>query len=148
MAFPGCGGSGSAEEPPTTIKAGVKAPEISLPPGPPPRRLIVNDLRPGSGPGIPPRREIAIKANYTSISYRTKEMYEVKWSREGAFVIPFGPKLEVEGWEKGLIGMKAGGRRELRVPSHMAYDEGAIVYLIDLLDWKPISSRAQAYSWK
>ena len=29
--------------------------------------------------------------------------------------------------------MKAGGRRELRIPSRMAYKNGAILYVIDLL---------------
>lgn len=155
VALPGCGGSAPAggtssrrAKPAAlagspTIAGSPRPPKIDLPPGPSPRRLIVRDLRRGSGPGIPPGRELEIKSNFTSISYRTGKLHEVEWSRQGSFTIPFGPKLEIEGWEKGLVGMKVGGRRELRVPSRMAYDEGAIVYLVELLGWRPISSPSE-----
>jgi peptidylprolyl isomerase len=39
----------------------------------------------------------------------------------------------VEGWEESLRGMRVGGRRELIVPSKLAYGTGTLIYVIDLL---------------
>jgi len=111
----------------------VRAPRLSLPPGPPPTKLIVKDIKRGSGPALHLRPISKIVANYTAISYPAGKLFETRWTPTGAFQIEFGPSREVKGWEKGLVGMRAGGRRELIVPSRMAYDRGAIVYVIDLL---------------
>jgi peptidylprolyl isomerase len=138
-----CGG-GSSEEPsssgakpekPAVVEA-APPPDVAPPRGEPPKRLIVRDLKLGSGRAIPPRGGVGISTNYIAMSYRTGKPLEVRWEPNGAFNISFAPGLENEGWEKGLVGMKAGGRRELRVPSNMAYKEGAILYVIDLLEIK------------
>ena len=50
----------------------------------------------------------------------------------------------IEGWDKGLLGMKVGGRRRLEIPSDMAYGsrgaggvigpDEALIFVVDLLD--------------
>ena len=50
----------------------------------------------------------------------------------------------IRGWDEGLIGMKAGGRRRLEIPADMAYgDRGAgsaiapgesLIFVVDLLE--------------
>jgi peptidylprolyl isomerase len=159
-ALGGCGGSSAPDEPSSagstagapisvrTITDVARPPKIVLPPGQSPHRLIVRDLRRGSGPGIPPRKEVEIKSNFTSLNYQNGKPHEVHWSRHGSFNIPFGPRREIEGWEKGLIGMRVGGRRELRVPSRMVHGHGAVLYVVDLLSWRPISSPLEVESEK
>lgn len=118
----------------------AKPPKVAIPPGSPPTHLIVRDIKRGSGPAIPRKGGVGIRTNYVSVSYRTGKPLEVKWEPRGAFKISFGPGLEVKGWEKGLVGMKVGGRRELRVPSRLAYGQGAVLYVVDLLGLRRLPS--------
>ena len=135
LALAACGGSSSngSDEAAQPIKDSARPPHVAVPPGAPPKKLVVVDLRKGSGPAIPPKGGVRIHTNYVALSYRTHKPLEVRWSPLGSFNIGFGPGIEVKGWEKGLVGMRVGGRRELRVPSRLAYKSGAILYLIDLL---------------
>ncbi len=139
-----CGGKGAAEES-SAAAAGKKKldgsiadpgnpPNVHLPPGPPPRNLVVKDLKPGFGIAVPAKGSVKISTNFVALSFQTGKPYEVRWSPRGSFDIGFGPGLEIKGWEKGLVGMKVGGRRELIVPSRLAYGQGALLYVIDLLE--------------
>jgi len=142
-----CGGGDSSEESSATVgrveKAPVpdsaKPPKVQLPPGPSPRRLIVRDLKEGTGAPIPPHLGVRVHTNFVALGYRTGKPTEIRWRPTGAFNIGLEPGKEIEGWEKGLVGMKAGGRRELLIPGRMAYGNEAIYYLIDLLsiEWPP-----------
>ncbi len=135
-----CGSDGSTGS--TSLTSGkqaesasdsVRPPRVRVPPGPPPKRLIVRDIRRGSGAAIPPNKHVQVNTNFVAVSYRTGKTYEVRWQPKGSFSIGFGPGLEIKGWEKGLVGMRVGGRRELVVPSELAYGQGALVYVVDLL---------------
>jgi peptidylprolyl isomerase len=138
--FCACGGASSGKPPAAAAEHGTRfvtdsarPPKVELPPGGPPHALVVHDVRVGSGAAIPPKGGVGILTNYVSLSYPTGKPLEVRWEPKGAFRISFGPGLEVKGWEKGLVGMKVGGRRELRVPSRLAYGQGAVFYVVDLL---------------
>jgi peptidylprolyl isomerase len=137
-ALAGCGGSSpvpsnQGSEASRPIRDSAKPPRVTLPPGPPPKKLVVHDIREGFGPAIPAKGGVRIDTNFVALSYKTGKPFEVRWSPGGAFNIGFDPGREIKGWEKGLVGMKAGGRRELRIPSRLAYQEGAGFYVIDLL---------------
>ena len=47
--------------------------------------------------------------------------FDSSYERGEPFSFTLGKGTVIEGWEKGLIGMKVGGQRILAIPSAMAY---------------------------
>lgn len=146
VVLPACGGGDSTESSTAAAKAdrppltdSPKPPRVEPPHGPPPTHLVVEDLRQGSGPPIPPRLGVRVRTNYIAYGYKAGRFVEVRWQPSGGFNIGLDPGKETEGWEKGMVGMKAGGRRTLKVPARMAYGDEALFYVVDLLgiEWPP-----------
>ncbi len=70
---------------------------------------------------------------FVGIDYKSRKPFEVQWDPQNPFVFEFDHGLELQGWEEGLPGMKVGGRRKLIVPSELAYNEGDVAYIVELL---------------
>jgi len=147
LALAGCGGGGdgSSESSEKLITAMSKAeiaklsePKVSLPPGPPPTKLVVKDLREGTGAAAKPSDAVIV--NEVGLSYKTGEVFESTWSGPAPRPSRFPLEEVIQGWEEGLPGMKVGGQRELIVPSKLAYGQGAVLYVIDLLGVEPSKS--------
>ena len=70
-------------------------------------------------------------------------VFDTSWSRGRPFTTQIGVGMVIQGWDQGIIGMREGGRRLLKVPSDLAYGEtGAgssigpdtpLVFVVDLL---------------
>ena len=96
---------------------------------PPPKKLVVRDLTEGSGAALAPGDRI--HADYFFINYDQL--------REGGGAGRFYKSADLafdavlQGWQKGLPGMRAGGRRELIVPERLGFEGQPLVYLVDLL---------------
>src|SRR6478672_1844764 len=56
--------------------------------------------------------------------------FDSSYDRGKPFQFVFGTGRVIKGWDQGLVGMKEGGKRELFVPSHLAYGERQIGALI------------------
>ncbi len=52
--------------------------------------------------------------------------FESSYDRGVPFKFVFGTGRVIKGWDLGLVGMRDGGRRELFVPSALAYGERQI----------------------
>jgi peptidylprolyl isomerase len=117
-------------------------PVIDKPTGTPPRRLEKEDIVKGKGPGAKPGDTVIV--NYVGVSFSTGEEFDASWDTGQPFPVQLGAGNVIEGWEKGLVGIKKGGRRELIIPPEMAYGaQGAppsigpnetLVFVIDALD--------------
>jgi FKBP-type peptidyl-prolyl cis-trans isomerase len=95
---------------------------------PAPKKLMVRDLRRGTGAPVRPRG--AILVDFFDVKYGSAQ--HKNWS--GRFgPTKFGYTGTIKGWQVGLRGMRVGGRRELIVPPSLGYEGKTIVYVIDLL---------------
>lgn len=97
--------------------------------GAPPKKLIVKDLRVGSGTVLG-KGDLA-SLRYKSFDYRTGGRYEDWWAKP--FRTGFGKDESLGAWETGLRGMRVGGRRELVVPAKEAYGHAPVVYVLELI---------------
>jgi peptidylprolyl isomerase len=122
--------SGATQPPdPTAVTWKRGEPSIAGAHGsPPPKKLIVKDLRVGSGAALEKGRTATLK--YKNFDYRTGQNYEDWWDRP--FVTGFGKGESLGAWETGLKGMRVGGRRELVVPAKQAYGNVAQIYVLEL----------------
>ncbi len=150
IAVAGCGGSGAQDvsgrpEASSTHAAQQSVPveEVTgaptprrprIPPGPPPKKVVIKDLKKGPGIRIQPRD--GFTANFVALEYETGKEVETFWG-ESAFKWFWRRNQLTKGWEIGLEGMRVGGQRELIVPSKLAYDSGARVYFVELLKVDP-----------
>ncbi|GLZ29442.1 peptidyl-prolyl cis-trans isomerase [Lentzea sp. NBRC 105346] len=119
----------------------AQKPEIDPVDGPPPADLVINDITVGDGPAAEAGQFVTV--HYVGVSFSTGEQFDASWDRGEPFGFPLGAGRVIAGWDQGVAGMKVGGRRQLVIPSHLAYGErGAggvikpnetLVFVVDLL---------------
>lgn len=116
------------------LKAIVERPKpvVKVPKRPPPKKVVVKVLKEGSGPPAKNGDDLAV--HYVGISYTSGKEFEEAWKPGTSFQVKtLGSGSYLGAWEEGLVGMRVGGRRELIVPSKLAYNRGPLIYVIDLL---------------
>jgi len=119
----------------------VEKPEVDPIDGAPPSDLLVEDLTVGDGEEATPGRSVLV--HYVGVAHSTGEEFDASWNRGEPFRFPLGGGRVITGWERGVAGMRVGGRRRLVIPPHLGYGNrgagGAIkpgetlVFVIDLL---------------
>lgn len=73
--------------------------------------------------------------------------FDSSWDRKQPFQFVIGSGRVIQGWDRGVMGMKVGGRRTLRVPAHLAYGarqvgkyiapNSNLIFHIELLEVRP-----------
>ncbi|HET9677775.1 MAG TPA: FKBP-type peptidyl-prolyl cis-trans isomerase [Solirubrobacterales bacterium] len=121
----------------------LKKPKVVLPKGPPPKGLVIKDLKDGTGPAAHAGDELVF--HYVEVDYKTGKEYDSSWGRGRPFSFTLGSGSLFLGWEEGLEGMRVGGRRELITPPNWAFEPGGVgnvppdttlVFVVDLLKVK------------
>ncbi len=120
----------------------TEKPEIDFPEGPPPSDLEIIDLTEGDGPEATPGATVVV--HYVGVAHSTGEEFDASWNRGQSFEFPLGAGNVIAGWDRGVVGMKVGGRRRLVIPPELGYgDRGAgaviapgetLIFVVDLLD--------------
>jgi len=103
---------------PTNTK---EKPSVAIPDGKPPKGLQQVNLVEGSGPAV--KAGDTIKAHYVGLAWSTGQEFDASWDREETIEVEVGAGNVIEGWDRGLVGMKKGGRRVLVIPPGQAYGE-------------------------
>jgi peptidylprolyl isomerase len=130
-----CGSGGDPPKPRIAMSkaeiAKLREPKV-LVRGRPPNKLVARDLRKGTGALV--KRSDTVLLDYVAASYKTGKVFEDTWTGAQARPSRFPLEEVIKGWEEGVPGMRVGGRRELLVPSKLAYGQGAVLYVIDLVE--------------
>jgi peptidylprolyl isomerase len=118
-----------------------KEPKVTPPTGPAPSKLVTKDLIVGSGPEAKVGQTVTV--NYVGVLYKGGKEFDASWKRNEPFSFPLGKGQVIAGWDQGVAGMKVGGRRELIIPSALAYGvkgspptipgNAPLVFVVDLL---------------
>ena len=82
-----------------------------------------------AGTGIEVTVGSRVTVNYTGkLENGTK--FDSSFDRNQPFSFRLGAGQAIEGWEKGILGMKKGGERKLIIPPQMAYGQAGIPNVI------------------
>jgi peptidylprolyl isomerase len=99
-------------------------PALGVRAGAPPTSLEVQELARGSGRQAKPGRDVAI--HYAVARWSDGREIDASWDRGDVLRFPLGRGVVIKGFERGIRGMRIGGRRELVIPPALAYgDQGA-----------------------
>jgi peptidylprolyl isomerase len=119
--------------------------EPTVPPvsGKPATTLVVKDLKTGTGAAVKSGQTLTV--NYVGVSCSTGKAFDASYPRKQPFSFPLGKSQVIQGWDKGLVGMHVGGRRELVIPAALGYGatgSGSIkpnetlIFVVDLVSAK------------
>jgi peptidylprolyl isomerase len=116
-------------------------PDVTIPGGEPPAQLEVEDLEVGEGATAAPGSNVEV--HYVGVSWSTGRQFDASWDRREPFEFRLGAGQVIPGWDRGVDGMRVGGRRRLTIPPDLAYGrQGAggvigpnetLVFVVDLL---------------
>lgn len=131
----GCGSSNGSTE--STAKT---KPKVVVPKGAPPKKLVIEDIEEGTGGRVKIGDEVTVK--WIGVLYKSGREFGSSWRDHHTFTFLTNAGRVIPGWDRGTIGMKVGGRRELIIPPALAYeDRGStsvppnetLIYVVDLL---------------
>ncbi|MCB8906923.1 MULTISPECIES: FKBP-type peptidyl-prolyl cis-trans isomerase [unclassified Streptomyces] len=116
-------------------------PEINLPEGDPPTELTIRDLIVGDGTEAKPGR--VVQVHYVGVTFASGKEFDASWDRGQPFKFAVGGGRVIKGWDRGIRGMKVGGRREIIIPPRLGYGKqspsplipagSTLVFVVDLL---------------
>jgi len=108
--------------------AKTAAPPASPPPGV--KALQILELKSGTDPQIAAAQTAVV--NYTGWLYEPTaadnkgKQFDSSLTTGAPFRFKLGAGEVIKGWDQGILGMQAGGRRRLTIPADLAYgDRGA-----------------------
>jgi peptidylprolyl isomerase len=87
-----------------------------------PTKLVVKDIKVGHGK--PAKAGDTVTVQYVGVACSTGKAFDASYT-DGAknkeFSFQLGKGKVIPGWDTGLVGMKAGGSRQLIIPASLAY---------------------------
>ena len=116
------------------------APAVVVPSGGPPTQLETADLIVGTGPTAQAGEKVTVQ--YVLATYSSHKVIQSSWTSQ-PFEFTLGASQVIPGWEKAVVGMQVGGRRELIIPPNLGYGSQSpgpgitandtLVFVVDLV---------------
>ena len=118
-------------------------PTITIPQSEAPSQLVIDEIVIGSGDEAVKGKNVSV--HYVGVAWSTATQFDSSWDRNEPFDFGLGASQVISGWDKGVAGMKVGGRRKLTIPPDMGYgSRGAggvikgnetLLFVVDLLNF-------------
>ena len=116
-------------------------PDVSIPDTPPPTDLVIDDLVVGDGPEAAAGQPVEV--HYVGVAWSNGQQFDASWDRGDTFSFTLGAGQVIEGWDRGVPGMRVGGQRRLTLPPDQAYGprgaggvigpDETLVFVVDLV---------------
>lgn len=110
-----------------------------------PTELVVTDLVEGAGE--PAKVGDIVNVNYIGVRTIDGTEFDNSYDRGETIAVTLGAGGVIAGWDQGLVGIKVGGRRQLDIPTELAYDDSpngdiiqpgdALTFIVDAVSIKP-----------
>ncbi|MGC0334757.1 FKBP-type peptidyl-prolyl cis-trans isomerase [Streptomyces sp. SAI-170] len=120
----------------------VTKPEVHVPEGAAPAELTIRDLVVGNGAEVKPG--MVVRVHYVGVTFESGKEFDASWDRGQPFKFALGSGKVIKGWDRGVRGMKVGGRREIIIPPRLGYGNqspsplipagATLLFVVDLLD--------------
>jgi peptidylprolyl isomerase len=117
-----------------------QAPTVVVPKSAAPTELQSADLITGTGPAATSGDTVEVQ--YVLATYSSGKVVQSSWTSQ-PFSFTLGQGQVIEGWDKGVVGMQVGGRRELIIPPSLGYGSTSpgpgiaandtLIFVIDML---------------
>lgn len=121
------------DAPPETAAGALPKPVVKIP-ATLPTTLVITDLTPGTGEAAKAGDTVIV--HYVGVRSADGTEFDNSYDRGQPFPVVLGQGGVIQGWDDGLVGAQAGGRRQLDIPSDLAYgdqDKGDIIKAGDAL---------------
>jgi peptidylprolyl isomerase len=116
-------------------------PSVEIPSTPPPTDLTIHDDVVGEG--VEAVAGTTVTVHYVGVAWSNGSQFDASWDRMEPFRFGLGAGQVIQGWDRGVAGMRVGGRRTLQIPPDLGYGpRGAggvigpnetLVFVVDLL---------------
>ncbi len=130
----------TSESPTPKPVVATAKPTVSVPKGPPPTKLVKEDLVVGTGDFALPGKVVSV--HYVGVLYDGGKEFDSSWRSGHPFQFQVGNGDVIPGWDEGILGMRVGGRRKLIIPPELAYGpqeddvipaNSTLVFVVDLI---------------
>ncbi len=148
---PTTGATADATAAASSVPGALPKPEVKIP-ATLPTELVVTDLTTGTGPKAEAGDSVIV--HYIGVRSADGTEFDNSYDRGQPYPVVLGKGLVIKGWDEGLIGAQAGGRRQLDIPADLAYGDqpqgdvikagDALTFVIDIVSIVPKVDPADA----
>ncbi|MEY4229420.1 MAG: hypothetical protein RLZZ362_269 [Actinomycetota bacterium] len=135
--------------PPTTEAGALPKPEVQIP-DELPTDLVTTDLVVGTGPEA--KQGDTVIVHYVGVRSIDGTEFDNSYDRGEPIPVTLGAGQVIAGWEQGLVGVQSGTRRQLDIPSDLAYGDmpkgdviqagDALTFVVDVVAVLPLTDPA------